>query len=230
MAGTYRDSQVPRARSARQQFWLEHLSAWQAQGTSLRAYAAANRFSSSSLYRARRMLERRGMLSGCEEAPATFVPVRVTACCAGVSSASAQRGRRRGPRAHRARALRDRARMRERAAMIRPAHHGIEVWLCVEPVDFRKQITGLATLVQDQLSMDPFSAQLFVFTNRRRNQTTFYISISVRDCRVSMLRYPHEFRYEIEEIQSVKGSTCMLSSDLMVVPTPSSSERTACTR
>ena len=70
--------------------------------------------------------------------------------------------------------------------MIRPAHHGVEVWLCVEPVDFRKQITGLATLVQDQLSMDPFSAQLFVFTNRRRNQTTFYISISVRDCRVSM--------------------------------------------
>ena len=49
-------------------------------------------------------------------------------------------------------------------------HHGIEVWLCVEPVDFRKQITGLATLVQDQLSMDPFSAQLFVFTNRRRTQ------------------------------------------------------------
>ena len=54
--------------------------------------------------------------------------------------------------------------------MIRPAHHGIEVWLCVEPVDFRKQITGLATLVQDRLSMDPFSAQLFVFTHRRRTQ------------------------------------------------------------
>ena len=25
--------------------------------------------------------------------------------------------------------------------MIRPANEGIEVWLCVEPVDFRKQIT-----------------------------------------------------------------------------------------
>ena len=66
--------------------------------------------------------------------------------------------------------MRDRARMREPASMIRPAHHGIEVWLCVEPVDFRKQIPDLATLVQDQLSMDPFSAQLFVFTNRRRTQ------------------------------------------------------------
>ena len=54
--------------------------------------------------------------------------------------------------------------------MIRPPHEGVEVWLCVEPVDFRKQITGLATLVQDALAMDPFSAQLFVFTNRRRTQ------------------------------------------------------------
>ena len=54
MAGTFPDSQVPRARSARQQFWLDHLRAWQAQGTSLRAYTAANGLSSSSLYRARR--------------------------------------------------------------------------------------------------------------------------------------------------------------------------------
>jgi len=79
MAGTYPDSQVPRARSARQQFWLEHLRAWQAQGTSLRAYATANGLSSSSLYRARRRLERRGLLSGSEDTAPAFVPVRVTA-------------------------------------------------------------------------------------------------------------------------------------------------------
>lgn len=54
--------------------------------------------------------------------------------------------------------------------MIRPANDGIEVLLCVEPVDFRKQINGLATLVQDVLSLDPFSTQLFAFTNRRRTQ------------------------------------------------------------
>ena len=54
--------------------------------------------------------------------------------------------------------------------MIRPAREGVEVYLCVEPVDFRKQIAGLATLVQSQLAMNPFSAQLFVFTNRTRRQ------------------------------------------------------------
>ena len=77
MAGTYPDSQVPRARSARQQFRLDHLRAWQAQGTSLRAYAAANGLSSSSLYQTCRRLERRGLLSESTEAAPVFVPVRV---------------------------------------------------------------------------------------------------------------------------------------------------------
>ena len=55
-----------------------------------------------------------------------------------LSSASAQRRRRRGPRAHRTRDVRHGARAHESAAMIRPARQGVEVWLCVEPVDFRK--------------------------------------------------------------------------------------------
>ena len=77
MAGTYPDALAPRARSARQRFWLDHLPAWQTQGTSLRAYAAANGLSSSSLYRARRRLERRGLLSESTKAAPAFVPVRV---------------------------------------------------------------------------------------------------------------------------------------------------------
>ena len=52
--------------------------------------------------------------------------------------------------------------------MIRPPSTGIEVYLCVEPVDLRRQINGLATLVEDTLALNPFSAKLFAFTNRRR--------------------------------------------------------------
>jgi len=44
------------------------------------------------------------------------------------------------------------------------------VYVCVEPVDFRKQITGLAALVQDLLELDPFNEQIYVFSNRRRNR------------------------------------------------------------
>jgi len=54
--------------------------------------------------------------------------------------------------------------------VIRPVGDALEIYLCVEPVDFRKQAAGLATLVQDALELDPFSSQLFVFTNRRRTQ------------------------------------------------------------
>ena len=54
--------------------------------------------------------------------------------------------------------------------MIRPPDSGVEVYLCVEPVDFRKQAAGLAALVQDTLAMNPFSSQLFVFTNRRKTR------------------------------------------------------------
>ena len=56
--------------------------------------------------------------------------------------------------------------------MIRPALDLAEVYICVEPVDFRKQINGLAALVQDELELDPFSQKLFVFCNRRRNRVT----------------------------------------------------------
>ena len=77
MAETYPNSQIPRARGTHQQFWLDHLRAWQVQDTSLRAYAAANGLSSSSLYRAHRRLKRRGLPSGSKLAAPVFVSVRV---------------------------------------------------------------------------------------------------------------------------------------------------------
>ena len=54
--------------------------------------------------------------------------------------------------------------------MIRPSHDLPVVYVCVAPVDFRKQIDGLAALVQEEMLLDPFAEQLFVFSNRRRNR------------------------------------------------------------
>lgn len=54
--------------------------------------------------------------------------------------------------------------------MMRPRDVRTVVYLCVEPVDFRKQINGLALLVTESLSLDPFSTELYVFTNRRKTQ------------------------------------------------------------
>ena len=44
------------------------------------------------------------------------------------------------------------------------------VYLCSSPVDFRRQIDGLALAVQETLSLDPFCAHLFVFRNRRADK------------------------------------------------------------
>ena len=43
----------------------------------------------------------------------------------------------------------------------------VSVWLYRQPIDFRKQIDGLALLVADALEQNPTSGQVFVFRNRR---------------------------------------------------------------
>ena len=42
------------------------------------------------------------------------------------------------------------------------------VYLCREPVDFRKSISGLSPLVEQGLGTNPFGAALHVFVNSRR--------------------------------------------------------------
>lgn len=44
------------------------------------------------------------------------------------------------------------------------------VYISAAPQDFRRQIDGLSLAVQEVLQLDPFSAHLFVFTNRRRDK------------------------------------------------------------
>lgn len=51
-----------------------------------------------------------------------------------------------------------------------PGYRIERVYLCREPVDFRKQINGLAALVEQALGRDPFGPALYGFTNRARNR------------------------------------------------------------
>ena len=54
--------------------------------------------------------------------------------------------------------------------MIRPGNLIEHIYLCRAPVDFRKAINGLSMMVEEVLCLNPFSTQLFVFTNKRRNK------------------------------------------------------------
>ena len=46
----------------------------------------------------------------------------------------------------------------------------LAVYLHREPIDFRKNINGLAALVEHDLALDPFADALYVFGNRRRDR------------------------------------------------------------
>lgn len=55
-------------------------------------------------------------------------------------------------------------------ALLRPAVSAPRVFLCIEPVDFRKSIDGLSLLVEQSLGLDPFESVLYVFVNKRRDK------------------------------------------------------------
>jgi transposase len=46
---------------------------------------------------------------------------------------------------------------------------GGQVYLAIGVTDMRKQINGLSIMVEQHLALNPFSGDLFVFCNRRRN-------------------------------------------------------------
>ena len=52
--------------------------------------------------------------------------------------------------------------------MIRPSREA-RIHLYREPVDLRKSINGLVAIVEGEMALDPFSAQLFIFCNRQRS-------------------------------------------------------------
>jgi len=70
--------------------------------------------------------------------------------------------------------------------MMRPSDELACVYLCKQAVDMRKSINGLAALVEGTLALNPFSEHLFIFANRRRNQTTFRIPFGLCHYRVPL--------------------------------------------
>ena len=56
------------------------------------------------------------------------------------------------------------------AAVRPPLSDQVTINVCLDPVDFRMGINGLTVLIEASLRYDPFSRNLFCFTNKRRNQ------------------------------------------------------------
>lgn len=60
---------------------------------------------------------------------------------------------------------------RTASTSVAPASVGnIAIYVCRDPVDFRRGINGLSVMVEATLKYDPFSRNLFCFVNKRRTQ------------------------------------------------------------
>ncbi len=53
---------------------------------------------------------------------------------------------------------------------LRPALAMPQIFLYRAPIDFRKQVNGLAALIEQELGHNPFTGALYAFTNRQRNK------------------------------------------------------------
>src|SRR6266446_5702294 len=62
----------------------------------------------------------------------------------------------------------------------------IRVLVATKPVDFRKQMDGLAALVQEALRENPYSGAIYVFRSKRAQLPTFCIPFSFCDDRLPL--------------------------------------------
>jgi len=53
---------------------------------------------------------------------------------------------------------------------LRPSRATPLIYLYREPIDFRKQVNGLAAIVEKELGHNLFAGGLYAFTNRQRNK------------------------------------------------------------
>lgn len=53
---------------------------------------------------------------------------------------------------------------------LRPALAMPQIYLYRAPIDFRKQVNGLAALIEQELGHNPFTGARYAFTNRQRNK------------------------------------------------------------
>ena len=52
---------------------------------------------------------------------------------------------------------------------------GVRIYLACGATDMRKGMVGLAMLVRQSLSEDPFSGAVYAFRGRRADRATFYL-------------------------------------------------------
>jgi transposase len=96
--------------------------------------------------------------------------------------------------------------------MIHRIANRFSVYLCYEKVDFRKNINGLAAIVQGSFHRDPFEGSLFVFCSKSKNA----IKVLQRDTDGFVLYHKRreKGRFSWPEITDKEGTVNITKKDL----------------
>jgi transposase len=67
-----------------------------------------------------------------------------------------------------------------------PVRPGLRILVTARPVDFRRGMDSLSSLVKQTLAIDPFAGDVFVFRAKRAQHATFYVRFAVCEDRLSL--------------------------------------------
>ncbi len=88
----------------------------------------------------------------------------------------------------------------------------IRVLIATQPVDFRKGMNGLAALVREQLSADPFSGVIYVFRSRRADRVKLLFWDGSGVCLFAKRLEDGKFRWPRVEDGVMRLSSAQLSA------------------
>ena len=97
-----------------------------------------------------------------------------------------------------------------------------EVYLHRQPVNFRKSVNDLSTMIEQEMGQDAFSRRVLAFCNKRRDK----LKVVYRDKTGFALWYKHlekdKFKWPVKETQEMITLSCehwqWLLSGLSVIP------------
>jgi transposase len=57
----------------------------------------------------------------------------------------------------------------ERIEQMKSVKNFSNIYMCINPIDFRKGVYSISALVQSEFNLSPFCGELFLFTNKKRD-------------------------------------------------------------
>lgn len=107
--------------------------------------------------------------------------------------------------------------------MLRPQSDCGTIYLYRKPVDMRKAINGLVTIVEAEMKLDPFSARLFVFCSRQRTRVKKVywegngFAFWMKRLEKNRFQWPHQLHLDVIDLNAQQIGWLLDGYDLTLI-------------